>query len=228
MAVPDATADLLAIRRRLSPARLERYERASGGGIQGALALYQWNTEVSAALYALLQAVEVILRNALVEELIALHDALGYSGEWFDDPFRLLDARHHDNISAARQKICSERRDVTSDRLVSELTFGFWRYLLSAKYEHTLWVPALRKAFPGVPNVRRKYIAGRVERLHYLRNRIAHHEPVFPRRLDRDCEEAFELITAVCPASAGWVQTHSWARTMVGLTLPGQVIRGRG
>jgi hypothetical protein len=55
--------------------------------------------------------------------------------------------------------------------------FGFWRYLSSAAHEKTLWVPALHRAFPPGTN-RATHVDGPVGRLHDLRNRVAHHEPL--------------------------------------------------
>lgn len=217
-----ARLDLTVIRKRLSEARLQRYEREMGGDLSAALELYQWNTEVCAAFYGLLQGVEVVLRNAISEQMQDLHVDRGFNESWFDDPFGLLDSRRLGDIEEACNRIVHDGHVVTHDRIISQLTFGFWRYLLSARYEHTLWVPALRKAFPGLPGVRRRFIAGRVERLHYLRNRIAHHEPIYPRRLDRDVTEAMEVVAAICPTSAGWLEVHSWAPAMLTFGVPGQ------
>jgi len=55
--------------------------------------------------------------------------------------------------------------------------FGFWRYLSSAAHEKTLWVPALHRAFPRGTD-RAAHVDGPVGRLHDLRNRVAHHEPL--------------------------------------------------
>src|SRR4029079_12486271 len=107
---------------------------------------------------------------------------------------------------------------VAQDRMITVLPFGFWRYLLSGCYEHTLWIPALRQAFPHAPTGRRRYIAHKVEHLHHLRNRIAHHEPVFPRRLERDMADAVDVVAAISPASATWLELFSWA--------PGLMLQG--
>ncbi len=47
------------------------------------------------------------------------------------------------------------------DRLVAELSFGFWRYLLSSRYHASLWVPDLHRAFPRGPAELRSRRAGR-------------------------------------------------------------------
>lgn len=50
--------------------------------------------------------------------------------------------------------------------------FGFWRVLLDARYQNTLWAPSLRHAFPHLRPKRRVDIYQRVDRLYSLRNRM--------------------------------------------------------
>lgn len=71
-------------------------------------------------------------------------------------------------------------RNAPPGKVIAQLTFGFWRYLTSSAHEVTLWRPALHHAFP--PGTRRSELDGRISRLHELRNRVAHHEPLL--RLD--------------------------------------------
>lgn len=55
----------------LSPPRLAPYLRASGGNLRAALKLYQWNVEMSSAVYMMLHLVEVFLRNSIDKQLRA-------------------------------------------------------------------------------------------------------------------------------------------------------------
>jgi hypothetical protein len=134
---------------------------------------------------------------------------LGLPGIWFDDPLGLLEPRLHGHIGAARLRVADQGRPITSGRLVSELTFGFWRYLLAARYERTLWTPALRHAFPHLRSHRRVDVARPVERLNHLRNRIAHYEPIYPRRLDLDQRDALDVVAAICGDSRAWLEQTS-------------------
>ena len=45
-------------------------------------------------------------------------------------------------------------------------------------YETILWQPGLFRAFPTLPNARRKLLHHELNVLRGLRNRIAHHEPI--------------------------------------------------
>jgi hypothetical protein len=64
-------------------------------------------------------------------------------------------------------------------KVIAELTFGFWRYLSTTAHHHPLWIPYLHTAFR--PGTSRQAVDGPVDRLHQLRNRIAHHEPLLRR-----------------------------------------------
>ena len=61
-------------------------------------------------------------------------------------------------------------------KVVAELMFGFWRYLSTGAHEKTLWVPYLHNAFP--PKTNRADIDKQIEKIHKIRNRAAHHEPL--------------------------------------------------
>ena len=58
----------------------------------------------------------------------------------------------------------------------------FWKRLYSDDYEQALWRTALKRVFPD-KSLKRATIAAQLERIYQTRNRIAHHEPVYGRRL---------------------------------------------
>src|ERR1700760_250228 len=70
-----------ALERSLSAERLSTYLAATHGNHAAALRLYVWNTEVSAAFYGPLQALEIVVRNAFHRELAAV-----YGPAWYDNP----------------------------------------------------------------------------------------------------------------------------------------------
>jgi hypothetical protein len=79
--------------------------------------------------------------------------------------------------------------------VVAELSFGFWTGLLANRYHARLWEPALRRSFPLLPpGVTRRSLHRRVESVRRLRNRVAHHEPVFGRDLAGDHRDILELL----------------------------------
>lgn len=103
------------------------------------------------------------------------------------------------------------------ERILTELSFGFWRFLLAKRYERTLWEFSLRHGFPHLARQRRRDIAEPVERLHKLRNRVAHHEPIYKRDLLQDVADARTVLGAVSPAALAWAEENS--------TLPGVIMQ---
>lgn len=49
----------------------------------------------------------------------------------------------------------------------------------------------------------------RMQRLHYLRNLIAHHEPIHLGNLERDHAEMLAIIGWICKDSHIWAKTAS-------------------
>jgi len=66
-------------------------------------------------------------------------------------------------------------------QIVAQLTLYFWKRLYSKEYANVLWQP-LKTIFPN-KMLTRANVAEQLERLYQSRNRIAHHEPIFGRRL---------------------------------------------
>jgi hypothetical protein len=177
----------------LSSERLVPYKQAAGGDLEAALRLYEWNARVGSAFLEVLGHVEVVLRNALDRQLAMWHAAQQLSGPWYLDPLGLLDERRRDDVAAARRRLQREAKQATRDRIVAELPFGFWRFLLGRRYQNSLWTQALRHAFPGLKTGKRADAYELVDGLSHLRNRIAHHEPVHHLPLPAMHEDLLQL-----------------------------------
>lgn len=72
----------------------------------------------------------------------------------------------------------------------------------------TLWRPGLRRVFPGYRGTRSKLFA-RLNTLRLLRNRIAHHEPIYRRHLAADHESIMTVLTSISPGYARWAAARS-------------------
>lgn len=178
----------------LSPPRFGVYLAATGQDRHLALQLYEWNAIVSAAFHRDLAHLEVALRNAY-DAAISSNTTAGLP-HWTTDPYRLFPvrwraARDGTRVDANRTPREQIERAVRAagaaalpGKVVAELTFGFWRYLSTAGHHHPLWIPYLHTAF--TPGVSRRQIDQPVGRLHQLRNRIAHHEPLLRRNTATD------------------------------------------
>lgn len=180
-----------------------------------ALELYVWNAEMSGALFNMIHYVEVVLRNALFGQIIRLHSSTGSSGEWYERA-DWFNASAMDDIDRARRRLLAKDKPVTAARVLTELPLGFWRYLMSRAYHRVFWEPGFRYAFPNLPNAidRRGEVADRIEHVYLLRNRIAHHEPVFSRDHATDQVVMLELLGWTCVSTREWVEARSTILTV--------------
>ena len=173
----------------LSGPRFGVYLAAAGTNRRLALALYERNAAVSAVSLRDLAHLEVALRNAYDSAIVA-NTAVGLT-HWTTDPYRLFPVRWRaardrtriDANRAPREQIERAVREAgpgaPPGKVIAELTFGFWRYLSTTAHHHPLWIPYLHTAFR--PGTSRQAVDGPVDRLHQLRNRIAHHQPLLRR-----------------------------------------------
>ncbi|MEV7076676.1 hypothetical protein [Streptomyces sp. NPDC093990] len=200
---------------RFSSARMASY-LAAAGSPREALRLYRWNVEASAVLYEALHIFEVVLRNAIHEQMARWHQAQGRPGSWLTNPPPQLTQRSKDDLARAQTRAhdaltqkhlragTAAPAPVTDGDIIAQLTLGFWRFMLATRYTHDLWRDAIRYAFPELRHQRLTDIERPVIRLHWLRNRIAHLEPVFTRDLNLDLKSMSTAIGYVCPRTQSW------------------------
>lgn len=204
--MPPTSVDYVTLRKLLTVERLGSYAEACCGELDAAFALYEWNIEASAAALSLTAMVEVLLRNALDRQLVAWAARRGV-----DDWLRVvpLDRRGMEDLRRAGERSARGGRPVSHGRVVAELNFGFWRYLVSRRYLTSLWLPALVHAFPGAvgrPHEIQRLVESSVSQLLFLRNRAAHHEPIHRRDLQADLDRALVLVSTIHPVAARWVE----------------------
>ena len=172
----------------LSAARWEGFAR--GADDKAALARYLWNIQLCEALYPLLHCLEIGLRNGLHRELSAHFGR----EDWFD--MEWLEAAQAEDVRKARDAIAKKRQDTTPDRIVSEVTFGFWCGLFNRHYEHgqILWPTLIKPVFPRLPKAMRSIrdIEKNINQMRRLRNRVFHHEPIWHWR---DLRQKHEIGT---------------------------------
>jgi Abi-like protein len=186
--------------------RFSTYLAAQAGNVDQAIRLYTWNVEVSAALWGPLQAVEVALRNALHQQMRTRYQR----EDWWDASSVGLAAEQHRQVQRAIAKLVRRRQPYLPGHVVAELSLGFWTGLLGRGngYEHRYWIPILRHAFPPYRGSRVD-LHRRVENLRLLRNRIAHHEPIFARHLAADHSSILVLAGYMHPDVHDWISSHS-------------------
>lgn len=207
-----------AVRAALSPARMRTYEAAAG--TQGdddlsALELYAWNAEISGAFLPLLHVCEVVTRNAIADVLETV-----YGPQW---PWSLALERSLPNPLqgySPRKDLQNARRFATTGKVIPELKFVFWQKMFTSRYDARLWNSHLLRVLPNMNAVKsvaalRESIYNDLEQLRNLRNRIAHHEPIFARHLSSDYERILKLVTYRCATTAAWLNEHQRATTVI-------------
>jgi hypothetical protein len=187
------------VKEALSEERLGPYLTLADDDLYEAIRLHGRNTSFSEARYGLFQGLEVALRNSMHRALSA---GLARK-DWYDSvTWRVAQQEQIDNAKDSRLK---KAKPVTPGRIVAELTFRFWIGLTGPKYSVDLGEKHLDKAFPKA-KLGRKQLNKRLESIRLLRNRVAHHESILARDLQKDVDRILETI--------GWISldTQRWVR----------------
>jgi hypothetical protein len=185
----------------ISRERMQPYFVRARGDEWIAFHLYIRNTEISASLFSVVQALEVALRNVVHNRLTT---AFGTEEWWFKLP---LHEGELNDIEEARKNIRDRLKEVRPGRIVAELGFGFWVKLFANTYEKELWVPHTTRIFPA--KLSRKVLHDRLTELKTLRNRIAHHETLVKRDSQQDYASLLEAIGWISPTIRRWVEHQS-------------------
>ncbi len=193
------------IRKSISEPRFSTYLSNTGGNIDKALDLYLWNCRLCESLYTPIHILEVALRNNF-------HDRLSdkYGRQWYDTLEEQLLEKDISKIMEVKKRFIHEKKALNTDDIVASLSLGFWVGLLWRHYETKLWRPCLYHAFPnaGKPFTRSD-AARKLSVIKDLRNRIAHHEPVYNRNLEDMYSTLLEVLGWVCEDTKTWLDKNS-------------------
>jgi hypothetical protein len=211
--MPINVADVCQV---LSADRLGPYRARAGGDDLVAIQHYHHNILLSEALYALLQFLEVALRNRFEAYLVA-----AYGNAWYTET-RFLAAiagtQEQSQLADALNGLTKRGKPLTSGRVVAELNFGFWTGLLGNRYKGRFWGPAWRTLVgnqdlidPARAGTDLPRITKRVNQIlrdaRHLRNRVFHHEPIWnDAELWRKYQETKRLLSWVSPDLAAWIE----------------------
>ncbi|MEU8665277.1 hypothetical protein [Streptomyces anulatus] len=178
------------------------------GDHAAALALYRWNSDVAAAFFEPIGHLEIMLRNALDAQLVAGQQRRGRTADWYTDRKVPFGDKARADIAQAQQRAGRRGTAIPRGKVIAELSFGFWRFLLARQYKTKLW-PDLAGAFPHAPDRALSTVEDPVGRLHKFRNRIAHHEGIWHLPLDARRNDIQTVIGFIAPAAATWVHDAS-------------------
>jgi hypothetical protein len=211
------------IQRVLSPCRIATYVAATGSkqdSDPAALNLYIWNAQVSGAFLTPLHICEVALRNAVDDALSAKYGAAWPWSTAFEkslpNPLSGYNPRH--DLSHARQQF----QVAQTGKIIPELKFVFWLKMFTGRHDVRIWNQNLFRVFPNLDLSRavadsRKAIYDALDSIRLLRNRIAHHEPIFNRALADDFKLIEDIIVYRSKNTAQWMSHHQQVVTLLKL-----------
>jgi hypothetical protein len=207
----------------LSRPRLSSYKAFFGQPSDAELlGLYAWNEEVSAALFRMISLIEIVLRNQFHRTLSANYGIAGSSSskDWYRH--LLLTSESKKKVEKilfrrANGQLIPRTPFPTPDDVVSKVTFGFWPHLLDvaqdAAGQQVKWGKLLPSVFPGHRYPLEAYwkkqahqdaLFARLDLCNELRNRIAHHEPIWKlgALMEETRERPNRQRTQIAPAPA--------------------------
>lgn len=191
-----------------SPARLGRYRSARAGNTTKATLDYSSNILLAEAMVPMFNVLEIALRNSIHVRLSKLYGRTDWWESWVGDPnFKW----QNKEIDSAKAKLIRRHEPQTADKVLAELTFGFWSSLFNAQFQTTLW-KSLRLAFAHCPKSQRQRhtVSGALNQIRDLRNRVFHHEPLLwltPTLLDQHTV-GIEVINWLDPKLGQWLNNH--------------------
>jgi len=139
---------------------------------------YEENLLLSKQYYIPLSILEVSLRNAINQ-----HFEKFYGAGWLINEASFLQKDHLSKIFDAKQKIKSRKESLTKDKLIAELSLGFWANLFKSSYDRQMRIANLRQIFTNLPTkdvkfINRNEIFQIINHIRNFRNRIFHHERI--------------------------------------------------
>ncbi len=193
------------IRATLSAARSGTYIAAAGGDPLRAVELYGWNARVSAAFMLPAHFAEISTRNAAADVLERV-----YGTRWPWSPTFEASLPNSGRYNPRRDLQNTRQWNPTTGKVIAELKFVFWQKLFTQRNEVRLWAPHIAWAFPYAPSGPSATLRDRIYQdldvLRRLRNRLAHHEPVFTRNLPNDLTRTVDLIELRNRSTSNWVR----------------------
>lgn len=166
----------------LSKERLVPYAKDSSTASQ-VLLKYKLNVLLCESMYPSLHYLEICLRNQINQTFKKL-----FTVDWLiqiSKKLYLSDKTKNDIAKIKNKFLDSKKYSPKHEDILSQMTFGFWCSFFSKKYDSDIWHKkhAIAYTFPNLPRRNRKstIINNALIKIKTLRNRIAHHEPVWNR-----------------------------------------------
>ena len=199
----------ISIERSLSISRLSTYRNAvrsilGEDCLETAIELYEWNALLSSTFLVPLHIYEVTLRNAINEAL-----TLRYGVDWpIETVFQNSLPRLQKNDLLA---LVSNYQN--PNRILPELKLFWFENMLKSSQNVRIWNPYIKTVFPNAneatPDIIRQQLKDDCRVIRKIRNRIAHHEPIFNHSTLLNILPKIETtISNRC------IDTHKWMKSV--------------
>lgn len=204
----------------LSADRLEKYKKHKDKTFSDleTVQRYLYNIEVSAEVSKAVHILEVVLRNQLAHEWNKFLSCSDWPMNKQGIPTTNKFQRMHQKIDEAISRAGGSHKN---GKVIAELSFGFWVHLFDSKFDvqnikliqrilpqRTQWDKALTKE---IKNIRDDF-----QMINELRNRVAHHEPIFHQKdLDQKYTLIIRYISEINPACldlVNQIKFHEWRK----------------
>ena len=117
-----------------------------------------------------------------------------------------LTEMHRGNIREVRKRLKAFGQCERPGRVIAGLTFHFWTAMHENKYRDIIWVPHLHKIWPKGENL--KQVHKNLLKTRDLRNRIAHHEPIFHESWHMRVDEIWSRFAQISPEKTAWYRSR--------------------
>ncbi|WP_151943220.1 hypothetical protein [Aliarcobacter butzleri] len=154
---------------------------------------YSKNLIFSQNSYIPLSILEVALRNALNNHLSKI-----VSDFWYEDDFLTADSKI--KVSQAKALLVKRKEKTSKEKIIAELSFGFWVNLFKKPYEKKLRIKDIKLIFPNLPKkeeklINRDILFTKLNHIRNFRNRVFHYEKVLNKDdFNNIHSEIFEII----------------------------------
>ncbi|GIU51189.1 hypothetical protein TUM4438_39940 [Shewanella sairae] len=183
-----------AIEQTLSVSRLSTYRnaiRAAHGQdcLKTSISLYEWNADLSAHFLVAIHIYEFTLRNAISEAI-----SLRYGADW------PINVTFQNSLPAWQKSELLGLDEVINyqsiGKVLPELRPFWFENMLRQANDLRIWAPFIHQVFPYADGITPQQVRSSLKdgcfKIRKLRNRIAHHEPIFKQTT---LQQAYPLIT---------------------------------
>lgn len=204
--------NISAVEQALSLPRFQTYLAARHGVYEDAMDLYEWNAKISNALFFPMHVCEVAIRNAVSEAIGKVHGPNWPYSRAFQQT--LPDLRGPTFNPRNELKKIATKHPGAPGKVIADLKFIFWETMFTQRFCTQIWHKSIHNVLPyasanipaATPVMLVSHVHTRLGKIRGIRNRIAHHEPIFSENLSQILDASKELVHLRCKSTHAWLQ----------------------